>query len=173
MMTGRSTFNIYLLIIASSLLTGCETTQSNKRGKEASTLRLHLQANSDGTPHTTTASVYREKPIQVPISSNPFLTEIDLESAAVVEVQGGFAIQVQFNRHGALLLENVTTVSRGRHIAILSQFTETRWLAAPLISRRITDGTLVFTPDASREEADRIVRGLSNFIVAARKKSKF
>jgi hypothetical protein len=29
------------------------------------------------------------------------------------------------------------------------------------MTKRIVDGKLVFTPDATREEADRIVRGLN------------
>jgi hypothetical protein len=37
-----------------------------------------------------------------------------------------------------------------------------RWLAAPVISHRIGDGVLVFTPDATREEAEEIALGLNN-----------
>jgi murein DD-endopeptidase MepM/ murein hydrolase activator NlpD len=37
-----------------------------------------------------------------------------------------------------------------------------RWLAAPIITRRISNGVLVFTPDCSREEADQLVLGLNN-----------
>jgi hypothetical protein len=36
-----------------------------------------------------------------------------------------------------------------------------RWLAAPLISHRIANGVLAFTPDCSREEADQLVQGLN------------
>ena len=35
------------------------------------------------------------------------------------------------------------------------------WLAAPIISNRISDGTLLFTPDASRENTEAIVQGLT------------
>ena len=67
---------------------------------------------------------------------------------------------------GTALLEQCTTRNRGRRIAIFSQFGEKmkdyRWLAAPVISRRITDGVLVFTPDATREEAEEIAAGLNN-----------
>ena len=40
------------------------------------------------------------------------------------------------------------------------RFPDPRWLAAPVFTKRITDGVLVFTPDCTREEADRIVKGL-------------
>ena len=42
-----------------------------------------------------------------------------------------------------------------------------RWLAAPIIQRRIASETLVFSPDASREETEKWVAGLS---LAAKKK---
>ena len=50
--------------------------------------------------------------------------------------------------------------------------TEARWLAAPRISQRIKDGVLVFTPDATREEAERIVRGLNNVAIKLGNKPK-
>jgi len=37
-----------------------------------------------------------------------------------------------------------------------------RWLAAPLINRRMADGMITFTPDASREETEKFVEGLNN-----------
>ena len=67
---------------------------------------------------------------------------------------------------GTVLLEECTAANRGRRIAIFSQFGEKikdyRWLAAPVITRRISDGVLVFTPDATREEAEEIALGLNN-----------
>jgi hypothetical protein len=40
--------------------------------------------------------------------------------------------------------------------------TASRWLAAPVISRRISNGVLVFTADCERDEADQLVLGLNN-----------
>ena len=42
------------------------------------------------------------------------------------------------------------------------QMANGRWLAAPLITHRIGDGVLAFTPDMSRAEADQFVLGLNN-----------
>jgi preprotein translocase subunit SecD len=79
---------------------------------------------------------------------------------------GGFEISLQFNREGTWLLEQYSSANRGRKIAVFCEFgvelKEHRWLAAPVVSKRISDGLLVFTPDASREEAEEIVRGLNN-----------
>ena len=46
-----------------------------------------------------------------------------------------------------------------------------RWIAALLITRRIADGLLTFTPDASREEADAMVLGWNNVEVTTQAKS--
>jgi hypothetical protein len=163
-------FNIYLLLVVSALLCACKTTEERKRGKEASTLRLYLESSRDGGDHGSGTAIYRQSPIRVNTEREPFLTEIDLDSAELVDVPGGYAIKAQFNGHGALVLEGVTVAHKSQHIAVQSHFTETRWLAAPLITRRISNGEFVFTPDATREEADRIVRGLRNLIAKIKKK---
>ena len=173
MMTGIRWFNIYLLSFILALMTGCSSTGGKKHGKDASTLRLHLEVHADGTPRNTSVPIYREEPVLVTINREPFLTEADVDVAAVVNVVGGFAIQVQFNRHGTLILDNVSSVNRGRRVVIQSQFTELRWLAAPVMARRITDGALVFTPDATKEETERIVRGLNNLVAELKKRAKF
>src|SRR5689334_11063955 len=136
-------FNIHLCVLLMGLLLGCKTGEERKKSKEASTLRLYLESDEGG--HSGGVSVYRASPVQLSVDREPFLTEADLESAAVVEARGGFALQAQFNGHGALVLEGVTVAHKGRHIAIQSFFGESRWLAAPLITRRIANGELVFT----------------------------
>jgi preprotein translocase subunit SecD len=132
-----------------------------------------METNPDGTPHSGGVAVYRERPTMVNVNKEPFLTEGDVQEAAVVDALGGFVIKIQFNRHGSLVLENTTTAYRGRRIAIQSQFGESRWLAAPVIASRIVNGTYVFTPDASREEAERIVRGLNKVAAEIKKRSRF
>ena len=47
------------------------------------------------------------------------------------------------------------------------------WLAAVLIKDRISNGQFRFTPDASRAEGLRIVRGLRNVVGKAKKKELF
>ena len=44
------------------------------------------------------------------------------------------------------------TAHRGRRIGIFSQFGDARWLAAPVMNKRIADGVLVF---ARRTRAER------------------
>ena len=178
MMISRSAFNIYLcalLVAAAFGAAGCKTTEQKKKDKEATSLRFHLEVNRDGTQGNSPVPVYRKSPINVNISRQPFLDEGYITEAAVVDVDnmGGFGIRVRFDDHGRGVLESVTTSYKGQRIVIYAQFGEVRWLAAPVIKQRISDGEFVFTPDATREEADRIVRGVNNVVKAVRKQSKF
>jgi preprotein translocase subunit SecD len=123
----------------------------------------------DPLGRSETAEVYRDSPIRFTIDKNPFLTEANVKSAKVIDVTGGFALEIEFDRQGSWLLEQYTS-NRGKHILVASQFFNPgeekinlgRWLAAPQINTHITDGRFSFTPDATREEADRIAQGLNN-----------
>ena len=164
-------FNIYLAaLVAAALALGCQSPEK-KRQKQASLLRIHLEAASDvDTNRSLTIQISRDTPVDLKINSGAFLTEADIKEAKVVEEGGGFAIRLQFDRKGSWLLEEYSAGNRNKHFAIFSQFvnpadaehTVGRWLAAPKITQRITDGVLQFSPDASREEADQIVLGLNN-----------
>jgi hypothetical protein len=171
-MTARLVrFNLYLLLLVTAAAFGCKTSEERKQSRQASTLRVYLQTQREAGLFDGGISVYRMNPVRMTVDREPFLTEVDLEFAEVIEVPGGYAIRAQFNGHGALVLEGVTVAHKGRHMAIRSDFGETRWLAAPLVGRRITNGELVFTPDANREEAERIVRGLNNVVRKIKKRS--
>ena len=91
----------------------------------------------------------------------PFLFENNITAAKVVEERGGFEIELQFDQKGTWLLEQYTTANKTRRVAVFAIFGESRWLAAPLITRRVSDGKFTFSPDATREESERIVRGLN------------
>jgi hypothetical protein len=176
MLIRGNRFNLYLLIVivlALGLPCGCKSPGSNAR--ILSTLRLHLEnrvaaSKGDSMTHIETAEVYRQNPMVFKIDKVPFLTEASIKEAKLIDVTGGFALQIQFDAPGTWLLEEYTTANRGKHIVIGSQFVgpgeekinKGRWIAAPQIKAHITDGLLSFTPDASREEAERIVAGINN-----------
>ncbi len=162
-------FNTYLLIFA-TLIVGCQT--GGKKKKELSTLRLHIETNADGTGHNIPVSIGRSEPFVVNVEKAAFITEYHVENAAVIDGLGGFHIMVQLNRQGAWLLEQYSLASREKRAAVFSNFGEARWLAAPKLTRKISDGVLVFTPDCTREEADRIVRGLNNLVKEIKKGNK-
>ena len=156
--------NFYLLWLALALAAGCKTAGQRDQDKIASTLRLHLEGNPDGTDST---AVIQIAGVELYVNNKPFLDERSVTNAAVVDTRdGGFAMRVQFDRHGTLVLDSVTASNRGRRIGIFTQYgiaklEHSRWLAAPYGSP-ITDGMLLFTPAATREESEEIVAGLNN-----------
>lgn len=158
-------------ILAAGLLlaggaTACRSPEEKRASLEASTLRLYLETDFDTTGEkTAVVPVYRASPVLLRVAREPFLDEGHIVDAQVVDTVGGFAIAVRYDFHGALVLDTVSSTYRGQRIAIHSTFTEARWLAAPKMATPIKDGLLVFTPDATREEAERLVRGLNNVAV--------
>lgn len=164
-------FNIYFfgLLAFSMVLAGCKSTETKPK-KVLAALRLHAEMNPDPSGKTEKIQVFRAEPFWLTINKEPFLNEAFIKEAKVIEVMGGFALQLQFDRKGSWLLEESTASLRGKHIAIFSQFHNPgedklnagRWIAAPLVQARITDGLFTFTPDASRQEADLIATGLNN-----------
>jgi hypothetical protein len=173
-----STFNIYLL--GAIFLVGCKSPQekidaadSRRQKKEVSTIRFHIEASDETPGRTSPVPVLRAAPVMVNVYKEPFLSEHDVLGAVIADYMGGFVIQIQFDPHGTFVLDSVSTSSKGKRVAIMSDFGEKRWLAAPLLTRRIADGVITFTPDATREEAERIVRGLNNAATKLKKQHIF
>jgi hypothetical protein len=172
-------FNLYFM--AAILIAGCTTSKndphksadknSNSK-KEQATVRLYLEATPDGSGGNGVVLVTKQK-IPVHVAREEFLNEGDIHHAELVATPGGFAISLNFSDHGLLQLDMVTTSNKGRHIAVLVQFPESRWVAAPIITKRISNGAFVFTPDLTLEEAQRVVRGLNNVAEKARKQTLF
>ena len=173
MMIQPRGFNIYFLLCAMALVMlspGCKTTPEKKKEQDekklATVLHLHLESRADNSVHQEVISVIRDNPVKITVQKTPFLNEANVAEANVVDGIGGFSLSLKFDRRGRLLLEQFSTANIGRRIAVYAQFgeglKESRWLAAPLIHKRVGDGVFTFTPDASREETDIIVKGLNN-----------
>jgi hypothetical protein len=170
MMIRPNRFNLYLIVaLVLGTAAGCKSTEG-KQKKMLSTLQLHQEINPDPLGRSETAEVYRASPVRFTVDKVPFLTEANVKEAKVIDVTGGFAIELQFDRQGSWLLEQYTAATRSRHIVVHSQFVNPgeeklntgRWLAAPQVHTHITDGRYAFTPDATREESEQIVKGLNN-----------
>lgn len=169
-------FNIYLL--TAIFLIGCKSPQEKKEAalsrqqkKEMSTIRFHLESTGNSSDRASGVPILRESPIYVNIVPQSFLDERDVLIATLNKYMGGSVIQIKFDDHGTFVLDNHSAANKGKRIAIFSEFGEARWLAAPVISRRISEGTITFTPDASPEECERIVRGINNAVAKMRNKS--
>lgn len=170
MMNRCLRFNIYLVLgMLLGLGGGCVTGKASNK-KPLSTLRFHQETNPDPMGRTKQIAVFRDHPVNLTINQAPFLTEANVKQAKVIETPGGFALSIQFNHEGAWLFEQFTAATRGKRVAVFSQFMNTgehklnsgRWLAAPLIHTHIADGLFAFTPDATREETERIALGLND-----------
>ncbi len=162
-------FNLYLLLLITvATVAGCKTDKAkpDKSKKQVASLRLYLENRAQVPGSGETISVLRADPVLVTIGHEPILTEANVAAATLLATPGGYAIEVRFDESGTWILEQYTSANSGRHIAIFSQWSDqtkdSRWLAAPIISHRIANGVLAFTPDASREEAQQIVLGLNN-----------
>jgi hypothetical protein len=157
-------FNVYFSLAAALLvICGCETAKD----RMTAALRVHFETVAGGPPGTSqTVSVLRSDPVAVTINPDEILTEANIIAARVVDVSGGFAIELQFDETTAWQLEQYTSANPGRHFVIFGQWSDKaadgRWLAAPMITHRIANGVLSFTPDCSRDEADKLVFGLNN-----------
>jgi preprotein translocase subunit SecD len=165
MMTGAARFNTFLFLLALMVWAGCKTPEERQQHSAISSFRLHLETNPGANESVAAIEIAGA---QLFVSNVPFLDETSVAKAAVVDTRdGGFAIQVQYDRHGSLVLDAVTTENRGRHFGIFTQFgpgklEQKRWLGAPYIGSRISGGVLIFTPNATRQEAEQIVQGLNN-----------
>src|SRR6185295_12522053 len=180
-----SRFNTILLVLLMAAWAACETTgippstaqtsgsaKTSKGTKDMTLLRLHLEVNPDSSGRSSPVHILRSNPLPLNVTRDPVIDEGHIEHAEVAQDSfGGYSIRLSLNRQGTWLFENLTVANRGRRLAVWSQFgdsadkkksAEARWLGAPMITKHVADGVFEFTPDASREETDRIVAGLNN-----------
>jgi hypothetical protein len=167
----RGLFNLnFVFVLAASWIAGCASGDKNKPDEDDSTIRVHLETQTHEDGRSSQIAVYRSDPVMLQIDRTAFLDEGMVDQATIVEDWAGYHIQVKLTRRGSWLLESVTAQYVGRRMVIQCQWEDIRWVAAPMITKRISDGVLRFVPDASREESDRIVDGLNN--VADRRKKQ-
>jgi hypothetical protein len=157
-------FNLYLTLLLAVAVCGCGTFKK-KPPEKISAVRVHMEAPVGVQGETRTVTVLRSNPVVVTVDINPILTEQNLIRADLVETPGGFAVKLQFDGTGGWMLEQATAGNPGKHLVIFGQWGEKvadgRFLAIPLITGRNSTAVLLFTPDASREEAQRFVDGLN------------
>ena len=161
-------FNLKLLLSVSLLATvvGCQSPEA-RQARQPATLRIHLETNPNPPGHSERILVLRSAPVAINIEKSPFLNEAHIASARLLDTAEGFIVSLQLNQQGQWLLEQYTAANSNRRYAIRTQFRQNtnafdRWIAVPLISHRVTDGKINFTPDADRTEAEAFVQGWNN-----------
>jgi hypothetical protein len=185
-------FNIYLLAAGTVIAGGCSSVPRLSANKDYATLSIFMEGRpADSLPVQigwNKTTIYIEGAV-------PVLTEEDLGMARLVDnADGSYEVQLTFTDHGEKLLEMNTIGKQGKHLVIFAKYRPKGWkepeggapaaeekpqpgqprmifwLAAPLIPQNgITNGSLRFTPEASHEEAERIVLGLNNMAKARHK----
>ena len=158
-------FNLYLLLVlAACTAGGCAWTK--KKIDKAGAIRIHIESAVVMPDKTEAIKLPRSEPIVINIDEDPIVTERNIIAATLLETPGGFSLRVKFDETGSWMIEQATAGNPGKHLVIFAQWgptiSEGRWLAAPVITRRIADGVITFTPDASREEALKLVEGLNH-----------
>lgn len=168
------TFNIYLLLILLGVgfLTACKNKEEEEKKKAV--IRLHLEVDPNVVRRSSPVPILRSSPILINVADDFIVHEGYIETATLVDSPGGgYAISLTYDQSGAWTLQNVTSGALGKHVAVYAQFyPEPRWLAAPLLTRPITNGVFNFTPDATREEAQHIVDGV-NYVIKKRKDQSY
>lgn len=157
-------FNLYLLLAGTLVLvSGCASFKN--KDKQLAALRIHIESTTNVAGNNETVPVIRAAPVMVTIAKEAILTEANIAAARLIETPGGFAVEVKFNQSGSLTLEQFSAMNPGKHFVVFGQWDDKlkdgRWLAAPSINRRMAGGILAFTPDASRAEAEQLVKGLN------------
>jgi preprotein translocase subunit SecD len=94
------------------------------------------------------------------LTINPFptLTEKDVLEARLYPTAGGNAVQLRFDLHGANLLNELTTRSRGQSVVILLN---ERPVAAVLLDQIISNGQFLLEGDFTDVEAEKLVADLN------------
>jgi hypothetical protein len=158
-------FNLFLLA-ALALLAGCDTLGHKKEPLAQVSIYTSVPPGAIQTGSTETVSVLRSDPVQVTIDKRPVLTEQNLVAAKVIDTPEAPAIELKFDPMGTVVLEQCSATNPGGHFVVYGQWGKDlknkRWLMAPLITGRMHDGILSFTPDMSRDEATNFVQGLNN-----------
>jgi hypothetical protein len=182
-------FNLFFLLIAVAL-SGCASTPEAKKrreeAKEGTQIRVFREATDftgraadAGSIGISKAKFPRVEPVEITVQKSPILDERDVKNARVIDtdVPDQFVIGVEFTEHGALVLQMNSVAIQGRRLVIAGRWSDgkiaqSRWLSAPVVRRAFDQGVLVFTPDCTRDEADRIVRGLNNVAVKLENQEK-
>lgn len=167
-------FKSALAFLATALLVwGCAS--ARQKSKPEASIRLHLEVPPDRSEKQIIVGVPRVNPYTLAVQREPFLDERYVSNVTSFQAVGGRAIEVTFGTTGARLLEQYSLAQRGRQFAILAAWNvgrsnvQTRWLAAPVFTRTITDGKVRFSPDASEDEIVDFLQCMTNSLEVLRR----
>ncbi len=173
MKSHSSRINLNLLLIAILFGAGCQTSKRVK-AEDATHIFIFMET------HSGLGEMARKVDIDGPnggtmyIGASPVLNDVHIEEASAHDTaDGSVAIQLQLNRQGKRILENMSGAYRGKRLAVSASFPELRWLCCVRMDKLMSDGHLTFFPNASPEECDRIAKGMNLVIAELNSKHRY
>lgn len=169
MVTERRRINFYLFALNTMLLAalagmpglGCAERDAHGNKRKPAQLRFHLEANNDVPDRLTTVTLGRAAPFSYTVARWPMFKDDQVVAATLLEKDGLYSIRIKLDHQGGTMLNQLSSANNGRRIAVWADFGEVRWIGSIFIAKRITNGELTFTPDTTKEQAERIVDGVN------------
>ena len=126
--------------------------------REETTLRIYEEASSALPAENQQTVEIPRADLKLTVSPYPTLTEQDVQSAELYDTAGGKAVFLRFDPHGTVVLDEMTTRTRGQYVAIL---VNQRPVGAWLVDQRILNGQFLVEGDFTDAEAKKIVDDLN------------
>ena len=142
-------------VLVGPLLTGCALFHKKD---ELATLRIYEEANAALPAENRQEVTIPRTGLRLSISPFPTLTEQDVQSAELYDTAGGKGIFLRFDPHGTIVLDEMTTRTRGQYIVVLIN---NHPVSAWLVDQRIVNGQFLVEGDFTDEDAKKVVDGLN------------
>jgi preprotein translocase subunit SecD len=137
------------------LLAGCALFHKKE---ELASLRIYEEANGALPAENRQTVIIPRTGLKLSISPFPQITEQEVQSAELFDTAGGKGIFLRFDPHGTILLDELTTRSRGQYVVVLIN---NRPVSAWLVDQRIINGQFLVEGDFTDEDAKKVVDDLN------------
>lgn len=148
--------------LAAVLLAGCGAMRSLQGGFQKpivdTTVRFYEQSDSALPAENIQTVVIPHSDLKLTINPFPTITENDVQSAEVYNTAGGKAIFLRFDPHGVILLDEMTTRTKGQYIVVMI---DNHPVGAWLVDQRIINGQFLVEGEFTDVEAQKVVDDLN------------
>jgi preprotein translocase subunit SecD len=148
--------------LAVVLLAGCGVMRSLQGGFQKpivdTTLRIYEQADSALPAENIQTVELPHAGLKLTISPFPTLTEQNVQSAELYNTAGGKAIFLRFDPHGVILLDEMTTRTKGQYVVVMIN---NHPVSAWLVDQRIINGQFLVEGEFTDAEAQKVVDDLN------------
>jgi preprotein translocase subunit SecD len=149
-------------LLAVALLAGCGALRGLQGGFQKpivdTTVRIYEQADSALPAENIQTVVLPRAGLKLTISPFPTITENDVQSAEVYSTAGGKAIFLRLDPHGVILLDEMTTRTKGQYVVVM---VNNHPVSAWFVDQRIINGQFLIEGEFADEEAQKIVDDLN------------